>query len=154
MGTDTVRNIFTNLYKRYKERRFVCLYTICVAAAGMLFADVALAQTGPAPQQLDLGFLLRTLLGILIAIIAYYTRGVEKRVELTEHEIKQLNSQIGLLREQIYRDYESKSEMNRRWDHIEESLQGIRSRLDYMSRPQHRRSDDVDDGGADRRSGR
>lgn len=155
METDTVRNIFAAIRKHYKGRKYICLYTMCVAAAGVLFADVAVAQAAQAQvQQLDLGFILRTLLGVLIAIIAYYTRGVEKRVELLEHELKQVNSSIGMIREQIYRDYESKAETLRRWEHLEASLQAIRSRLDYMARPQHRRTDDEDGEGASNRRNR
>jgi hypothetical protein len=125
---------------------------MCVACAGILFADAAMAATTQEVPQLNTDFWVRTLLGILLAFIAYYTRGIEKRVEMSEHEIKNINSQIGMIRESMYRDYHNKQEIEKHWEHVQASLQHISDRLDYMSRPSRtRESDDEGDTGHTRR---
>jgi hypothetical protein len=139
--------------RKFRFKDTICIYTMCVACAGVLFADAAMAATAQEVPQLNTDFWVRTLLGILLAFIAYYTRGIEKRVELAEHEFKNINSQIGMIRESMYRDYHNKQEIERHWEQVQASLEHISNRLDFMSRPALRRADDEenDNGHARRR---
>lgn len=108
-----------------------------------MFDAAAQAQQAQAPAEpFDINFWVRTLLGILLAFIAYWTRGLEKRVELLEHENKNVNSQIGMIREGMLRDYHTKRDTEKHWESVDTRLQHISDRLDFISRPQHRRSDD------------
>lgn len=118
---------------------------MCVLLAGCLAFD-ALAQASnaqmPTNNVLDLGNLVRFLGGILLAFIAYWTRGIEKRVEATEHEQKQLQTQITLLREQMLRDYMTKHEIEKLTHEMKRATDGINSRLDFLISPTHRRRHD------------
>lgn len=135
-------------WKKLKKKHAICLYTACVAAAGMLMFDAA-AQVqqaqAAAEAPFDINFWVRTLLGILLAFIAYWTRGLEKRVELLEHENKNINSAIGMMRENMLREYHTKRDIEKHWESVDAKLEHIQTRLDYMSRPQHRRSDDKEE---------
>jgi hypothetical protein len=92
--------------------------------------------------------------GILLAFIAYWTRGIEKRTEGNEHEIKQLQTQITLMREQMLRDYMTKHEIEKFSNKVTESLDRMNDRLDYLIQPGPRRSGDRrDDAGYTHREG-
>lgn len=127
-----------------QHRRIVCTYTACVALAGCLVFD-ALAAAGPqinTANFLDLGTLLRFLAGVLLAFIAYWTRGIEKRVENCEHELKQQQTQITLLREQMLREYLTKHELEKMHISIKESMDRMNDRLDFIIQPGQRRHGD------------
>jgi hypothetical protein len=105
----------------------------------------ALASAGPqidTANFLDLGTLLRFLAGVLLAFIAYWTRGIEKRVENTEHELKQQQTQITLLREQMLREYLTKHELEKMHISIKESMDRMNDRLDFIIQPGQRRHGD------------
>jgi len=127
--------------QRFRFRGIVCIYTMSVAAAGVLFADAALAATTTVPSELNTDFWVRTLLGVLLAFIAYYTRGIENRVKLTEYEIKQVNTSIGMIRESMYRDYHNKQDIEKHWEQVQDELHHIAGRLDYITQLQVRSSD-------------
>lgn len=118
---------------------------MCVLLAACIAFD-ALAQASnaqmPASNPLDLGNLVRFLGGILLAFIAYWTRGIEKRVESLEHEQKQLQTQITLLREQMLRDYMTKHEIEKLTHEMKRATDGINARLDFLIRPGQRRHHD------------
>jgi len=130
--------------QRFRFRGIVCIYTMSVAAAGVLFADAALAATTTPVSELNTDFWVRTLLGVLLAFIAYYTRGIENRVKLTEHEIKQVNTSIGMIRESMYRDYHNKQDVERHWEQVQTELRHISGRLDHITQVQIRGSDSPD----------
>lgn len=127
------------------RKQLVCTYTLCVSLGALLAFD-ALAATSavrmPSESFLDLGTLLRFLAGVLLAFIAYWTRGIEKRVESSEHELKQQQTQISLMREQMLRDYITKHEIEKMHISIKESMDRMNDRLDYIIQPGPRRQND------------
>lgn len=140
------------------HQRIVCTYTLCVLLGCILAFDAIAAATNarmPAETILDIGTLLRFLAGVLLAFIAYWTRGIEKRVENGEHELKQQATQISLLREQIIRDYHTKHEIEKMGVSVNNGIERLNRRLDMLVRPTHVRRQDEEhgDGWLDRGQG-
>jgi hypothetical protein len=126
------------------KKQLVCTYTLCVTLGALLAFDALAASNVRMPSEsfLDLGTLLRFLAGVLLAFIAYWTRGIEKRVENAEHELKQQQTQISLMREQMLRDYITKHEIEKMHISIKESMDRMNDRLDYIIQPGPRRQND------------
>lgn len=70
----------------------------------------------------------------------------DKRMALAEHEQRQLQSQISLLRELVFREYPNKVDTERHRDKIERALDTIHDRLNALGAPPARRSGDHEAG--------
>lgn len=88
----------------------------------------------------------RIIVGLLIALVAAYAKGVESRVTKAETGLDASSTRITDLRELLAGQHYDKGEIDRRFDHIEqliaqsraESLNGISAvhrRLDYLRVP-------------------
>lgn len=88
----------------------------------------------------------RIVVGLLIALVAAYAKGVESRVTKAETRIEAANIRTNDLRELLVGQHYDKDEIDRRFDRIEqliaqsraESLNGINAvhrRLDYLRVP-------------------
>lgn len=112
---------------------------VALIAAG--FTGVAYAGNGPAG---DIGA--DVWLGLFVTVtgslLAGYTRGQErriteqdKRIASVEHDGRQQQSQISLLRETVLREHPSRHETDQHRAYVESQLNHIRERLDQITRP-------------------
>lgn len=70
---------------------------------------------------------------VLLALVAGYARGIEKRVSLIEFDNRQLQSQISGIREMVKGDYHPKSEVSELLREIKDSQDSLHRRMDYFA---------------------
>lgn len=127
---------------------------------GILWTFDAWAQSNNG-MSLSLEFIVSAFLTIGLALAHGYARGVDRRVASVETklgnlelDIRQVDAAVGIHRTLVAQNHYTKAEIEamkadsqrhtaEHRERVERALHEINHRLDYMSRPQHRRSDDV-----------
>ncbi len=107
----------------------------CVAFILALVCMAFAAKASPGPLSTISGDGLLSLVGaVLFALLAGYAKGQERRVTALEHEQKQQQSQINLLRIDFHKDHPSRPEfenlrgdMRDRFDRLEDLIREKRS---------------------------
>lgn len=102
----------------------------CVALVLALLCATFAVQAAPGPLSTISGDGLLGLVGaVLFSLLAGYAKGQERRITVVEHEQRQLQSQINLMRDGISRDHPSRPEftdfredMRQRFDRLESLL--------------------------------
>lgn len=115
-------------------RRCTQCLALTAAVAAAVFTSSAYAQTVPSVQQISAEFWLGLFSTVLFSVLAGYAKGLERRIGVTEFELRQQQSQINLLSERVLREHPSRAETAEHRAHVERELQGIRERLDQMTR--------------------
>lgn len=126
---------------------------------GMVWTIDAWAQTAMGPT-VSWEFLIAAVWTLGLALAHGYARGIDRRVvgvesrmSAVEADLKQTDAGVSLLRSIIPQTYYSKAEIEimkaeaarhtaEHRERVERDLHEIKDRLNYLSRPQHRRSDD------------
>lgn len=139
--------------------RLVRWLTLPGMVIGMAWTIDAWAQTPMVPT-VSWEFLIAAVWTLGLALAHGYARGVDRRVvavetRLTtvEGDVKNVDAALGLHRVLVAQSHYTKSEIEamksdsvrqtvEHRERVERALSDITHRLDYLSRPQHRRSDD------------
>ena len=106
----------------------------CVALILALLCAAFAAHASPGPLSTISGDGLMALGGtVLFSLLAGYAKGQERRITVLEHEQKQQQSQLNLLRRDFHKEHPSRTEfvdfredMRARFDRLERLLQGAR----------------------------
>lgn len=109
-----------------------------VALAGSLASASVAARAhanGFAPEigGISLEFWAGIIFTVLLALIAGYARGIEKRVSLIEFDNRQLQSQISGIREMVKGEYHPKDEVHDLLAKLERNVDSLHRRFDYFS---------------------
>lgn len=115
-------------------RRCTQCVALSAAVIAAVFTGAAYAQNGSIGSQISAEFWLGLFSTVLFSVLAGYAKGLERRIEVTEFELRQQQSQINLLSERVLREHPSRVETAEHRAHVERELQGIRERLDQMTR--------------------
>jgi hypothetical protein len=114
---------------------------VALIAAG--FTGVSYAANGPAAD-ISAEVWLGLFVTIVGALLAGYVRGQDRRISAQdkrilsgEHDFRQQQSQISLLRETVLREHPSRTETDQHRAYVESQLNHIRERLDHLTRTQH-----------------
>lgn len=139
--------------------RLVRWLTLPGMVIGMAWTIDAWAQTPMGPT-VSWEFLIAAVWTLGLALAHGYARGVDRRVvavetRLTtvEGDVRNVDAALGLHRTLVVQNHYSKAEIegmkaesarhtSEHRERVERALHEINHRLDYLSRPQHRRSDD------------
>lgn len=119
-------------------RRIALVLGVCLFFSGLAQAN---SDMGPGYNEW-----FRIVVGLLIALVAAYAKGVETRVTKVETRAEAANTRTNDLRELLVGQHYDKDEIDHRFDRIEqliaqsraESLNGISAvhrRLDYLRVP-------------------
>jgi len=112
-----------------------CLAFALTALCGAWTANAYAAHAGgidSISNEFWLGLFATCLFSLLAAYVQGLKSGVENRLKALEHETKQQQTQINLLREDMLRDHPTKEETTQHREHVEDELRYIRSRLDEL----------------------
>lgn len=106
------------------------LVAICVFWSARVYAESG-------PQQTDLmrispEFWLGIGFTVLFSLLAGYAKSQDNRIRALEHETKQQQSQLNLLRETVLREHPTKAETSEHRAHVEEQLTYLRTRIDDL----------------------
>ena len=74
-------------------------------------------------------------IGLLIALVGAYAKGVESRVTKLEQRVDSSSTRITDLRELLKSEYHDKEEISERFDKVDRSIAALHRRLDYLRIP-------------------
>ena len=114
------------------SRLLRCIPCIALVLALACAAFAARAADGPLSNISSDGLL--SLVGaILFSLLAGYAKGQERRITALEHESKQLQTQLNLIRQNFHKDHPSRPEfealradMHRGFDEVKALIRGNR----------------------------
>jgi hypothetical protein len=99
---------------------------------GMVIAGMAKAGP-PNGVAVSVEFWVGLGFSVVLALVAGYARGIEKRVAMVEFDNRQQQSKISELREMVKGDYHPKDEVHDQFSEIKSSIQALHRRLDYIA---------------------
>jgi hypothetical protein len=112
------------------SRCLPCLALVASVLAAF-FTRAAYAATGPAAD-VSADVWLGLFTTILFAMVAGYAKGQDKRIGLLEHEQKQTEAAISLLRETVIREHPSRMETAEHRAYVEGKLARLDERFDTL----------------------
>lgn len=106
------------------------------AVFGLLMVAASLAHAqglGDDRIRVSVEFWVGLAFSVLLAMVAGYARGIEKRVSMVEYDNRNLQSQISGLRELVKGDYHPKDEVHDQFNEIKASIHALHRRLDFIA---------------------
>ena len=108
-----------------------------IALAGALASASVAARAhanGFSPEigGISLEFWAGIIFTVLLALIAGYARGIEKRVSLIEFDNRHLQSQISGIREMVKGEYHPKDEVHEQIAEVKKAIDSLHRRFDYF----------------------
>lgn len=115
---------------------------VLIGSTGTSFQVLAAAQPDPAVRVDTVEFWFRFLLSISVSVagwvlVRHHNRldklssaNLINRTGMTEHELKQIQQQLYLLREAIGKEYHTKDEISKHFEEMKHSLTALHRRLD------------------------
>lgn len=115
--------------------RLAVLVLLCSVAYTVHAQDIG--QVGP---QVSPEFWLGVGFSVISALIAGYTKGIQRRVEKNEEQIRalhqedrQLQAQISMVRESLPQRFHDKAEVERHYDELKDMIRALHGRLDQFA---------------------